>query len=574
MIPKLATRGILIAITGLLFLLVGAVRAAPPVVAMAGVVLSLLLAAYLAFFPTAILLRRRKIELSWWVPPGDQPGGGLVADRPFALHLAFRNHGARKLRILRTTVLASSALEIPDKPSATVFSGRQVEVATEIRATSAGYHVLHGAVLGLGDWLGLFEVEAYFPNPISIKVFPRAVPARHQALGLALGAANEQAGVHQVRRRGQSGELRELREHAHGDPFKFIAWKATARRGKLMVRELETELVSTQLLVLDVGASMRVGAPGAQPLDWALDSVSAMARAATAAGDRVGLVAFDTRVVTSLPSGSGHHHWLQLVERLLDCRSIVDEDLTDVTSGELVALVAKYLAHQEGMDVRLRVVPPIDDPRWNAIQAGPDGQLYDLAAAGKLVEKLVEVMSRDAKRARAGAPPTWWWNRQPTALRGGSDPQLDGLRQFCRLRGIELPYRHLVEHGRRSQGLAAAIERALEVSGGHPDAIVVVTDLGGLADDEAVARRALARARRHAGQVVAVVPSTARFLPPTETEIGDRVRALMSRDAADAQAAPRALLRRHGVGVIEVGPGDAPEAIMARLRRGQRTRAA
>ena len=32
-----------------------------------------LLALYLSFYPTAILLRRKKIELSWWVPPGDQP---------------------------------------------------------------------------------------------------------------------------------------------------------------------------------------------------------------------------------------------------------------------------------------------------------------------------------------------------------------------------------------------------------------------------------------------------------------------------------------------------------------------
>ncbi len=571
MIPKLATRGILIAISGLLFLLVGAVRVAPPIVAMAGVVLGLLLAAYLAFFPTAILLRRRKIELSWWVPPGDQPGGALTADRPFALHLAFRNHGSRTLRVLRTQILASSGLDIPERPSATVTPGRQVEVATCVRASSAGYHVLHGAVIGLGDWLGLFEVDAYFPNPISIKVFPRSVPARHQPLGMALGAAQQQVGVHTVRRRGQAGDLRELREHAHGDPFKFIAWKATARRGKLMVRELETEMVSTQAIVLDVGATMRVGPAGKAPIDWAIDAVSAMARAATGAGDRIGLVAFDTRPVSALPYGTGHHHWLQLVERLLDCRSIVDEDLTDVTGGELVALVARYLAHQEGMDVRLRVVPPIDDPRWNAIQAGPDGQLYDLAAAGKLVDKLIETMNRDAKRARAGGPPTWWWNRGATKARPGVDPQLEHLRQFCRLRGIELPYRHLVEHGRRTAGLAAALERA--VDGGRPDALVIVSDLVGLADDEVAMRRALGRARRSAGQLAVVVPAPARFLPAADSDVGDRVRAVVIRDAAEAQAAARTLLRRHAVPIIDAGPGDSPTALLAQLRRAPRTRA-
>ena len=74
-IPRLATRGKLVLGTALLFLVVGALHAAPPLVALSGAILTVLLALYLAFYPTAILLRRKKIELSWWVPPGDQPGG-------------------------------------------------------------------------------------------------------------------------------------------------------------------------------------------------------------------------------------------------------------------------------------------------------------------------------------------------------------------------------------------------------------------------------------------------------------------------------------------------------------------
>ena len=109
MIHRLATRGKLVLVTVLLFLLVGAFHGSPPLVSMAGAILTVLLALYLAFYPTAILLRRKKIELSWWVPPGDQPGGALAAGRPFQLHIAFRNHGARTLRVLHTKVLASTS---------------------------------------------------------------------------------------------------------------------------------------------------------------------------------------------------------------------------------------------------------------------------------------------------------------------------------------------------------------------------------------------------------------------------------------------------------------------------------
>jgi uncharacterized protein (DUF58 family) len=559
-IPRLAARGKLVLGTALLFLVVGALHGAPPLVGLAGVTLTVLLALYLEFYPTAILLRRKKIELSWWVPPGDQPGGALAADRPFQLHLAFRNHGSRKLRILSTNILAASTLQIDDRPSATVKRGQQVEVTTTIKPLAAGYQVLHGAALTFGDGLGLFDIEAFFPNPIAVKVFPRVVAVRGQVVRAVGGALHEQVGQHRVRRRGLSGELRELREHSHGDPFKFIAWKATARRQQLMVRDLENEIVTTHIAMIDVGGGMRSGTIGRTPLDWASDSVAALAKAAVAGGDRIGLVGFDTRTVMELAPDTGYHHYLQLVDKLLDARSIVDEDLTDVTAGELVALVARYLAHPEAIDVRIKVAPPLDDARWSAIQAGPDGQLYDVAATGKLCRRLIDLMigSEKSKDRRARVAPIL----EP-------DSQLAPLRQLCRLRGIELPYRTTWEHGKRAVGLAAAVERA--VANGRPDVVIVISDLAGLAEDDSRSIRAIARLRKAAGMVVVLAPSPAAFLPQATTAHGRRVRELMVRDALAAIEPGRRLLLRHGVNVAYGSPADSLDRLIdnsrVRLRR-------
>lgn len=561
MIPRLATRGKLVLGTALLFLAVGALHGAPPLVGLAGVVITMLCALYLGFYPTAILLRRKKIELSWWVPPGDQPGGALAADRPFQLHLAFRNHGSRKLRILSTQILAASALHIDERPSATVKRGQQVEVTTTIKPLAAGYQVLHGAALTFGDALGLFDIEAFFPNPIAVKVFPRTLALRGQPVRAVGGALHEQVGQHHVRRRGLSGELRELREHSHGDPFKFIAWKATARRGQLMVRDLENEIVTTHIAMVDIGSGMRSGAIGRTPLDWASDSVAALARAAIGNGDRIGLVGFDTRTVVELAPDTGYHHYLQLVDKLLDARSIVDEDLTDVTGGELVALVARYLAHQEAIDVRVKTAPPLDDARWSTIQAGPDGQLYDVAATGRLCRRLIDMMlgHEKTKDRRARAQPVI----EP-------DGQLAPLRQLCRLRGIELPYRGTWEHGRRAAGLTAAVERA--VAGGRPDVVILFSDLAGLAEDEARAVRAIARLRKAAGSVIVLAPSPGAFLPAVGTAPGRRARELMVRDARAALEPGRKLLIRHGVTVVEGSPSDSLDRLIdngrIRLRAG------
>jgi uncharacterized protein (DUF58 family) len=557
MIPRLATRGKLLLGTALLFLLVGALHGSPPLVSLAGMILTILLALYLAFYPTAILLRRKKIELSWWVPPGDQPGGALAADRPFQLHLAFRNHGSRKLRVLSTNILAASGLQLDERPSATVKRGQQVEVTTTVKPLAAGHQVLHGAALTFGDALGLFDIEAFFPNPIAVKVFPRAIPLRGAPVRAIGGALHEQVGLHHVRRRGLSGELRELREHTHGDPFKFIAWKATARRGQLMVRDLENEVVTTHVVMLDVGAGMRSGPLGKTPLDWACDSAAALAKAAINNSDRIGLVAFDTRAVGDLAPDTGHHHYLQLVNKLLDTRSLVDEDVTDVTAGELVALVARYLAHQEAIDVRIKIAPPLDDPRWTSIQAGPDGQLYDVAATGRLCRRLIELMltgpNKDAQRTRQ-------------AQIVEADSQLVPLRLFCRLRGIELPYRSSWEHGRRSAGLTSAVERV--VANGRPDVVVLVSDLAGFAEDEPRAIRAIARLRKAASSAVALVPSPAAFLPAAVTPHGQRARDLMIRDQRAAIDPGRRLLVRHGITVIEASPSDSLDRLIGKTRGG------
>jgi hypothetical protein len=126
------------------------------------------------------------------------------------------------------------------------------------------------------------------------------------------------------------------------------------------------------------------------------------------------------------------------------------------------------------------------------------------------------------------------------------------LRQLCRLRGIELPYRGSWDHGRRAAGFATAVERA--VANGRPDLVVLMSDLAGLGEDDARTRRALARMRRAAGQVIALVPAPGAFLPPTTTPHGRRVREIVVRDQRAAIDPGRRLLLRHGITVIEASP--------------------
>jgi uncharacterized protein (DUF58 family) len=562
MTPSLAKRGKLILASGATFVVVGALYQAPPLVALGGLVIAALVTSYLYFFPTAVLLRRKKIELSWWVPPGDQPGGALSVERPFALHVAFRNHGNRPLRVLRSHILGTSGLELPAYLEATVPPGQQLEVLGEARAHAAGYQVLHGAVLTFGDALGLFDVSAYFPNPIAIKVFPRGAALYGQSpLRPKGGATHEQVGLHHVRRRGLAGELRELRDHAAGDPFKYIAWKATARKRKLMVRDLETEIMVTHQILVDMSGSMRGGRPGHTKLDYAIDTAAALARSALEGGDRVGLVTFDSRIYAAMRPGTGHHHYLKVVDRLLETHNVVDEDLTDLTNGELVAAVARYLAHQEAVDVRLRRAPALDDPAWEHIHAGPTGELYDVQVLGSVIQTLLQAMGQTA--GHKALAPAWWWSR--VHISDDSDPQMARLRLFCRLRGIELPYRQQHEHGLRAAGLATALHRISAEA--RADLIVLISDLHGVLERPDLVVKSLARARRGGQQVIALVPFAPAFAATPRTIIGHRVADALTLEEDEIYEQGRRHLVRHGIPVIRVGPHDHPSILLRRMSR-------
>ena len=68
MTPHLARRGRLLVVVAALFVSVGALRPAWPLVALGTVILSSICTAYLFFFPVAVLLRRRKVEMAWSSP--------------------------------------------------------------------------------------------------------------------------------------------------------------------------------------------------------------------------------------------------------------------------------------------------------------------------------------------------------------------------------------------------------------------------------------------------------------------------------------------------------------------------
>jgi uncharacterized protein (DUF58 family) len=239
----------------------------------------------------------------------------------------------------------------------------------------------------------------------------------------------------------------------------------------------------TLYLVLDISGTMRGGALGDRKLDYGIELAASLARDALARGDRAGVLTVDGRVVGHVPARDGLSHMARLHEVLLGATEIIDPDLTEADDEEVIALVARYVRHQDGVDVR--------------------------TATGFDVDALV----RQAQSALAGEHEP----HSATKPAIPSDPRVQVLRRFCRARGIDLRYRAETRGLAKAPGLAQTLRTAAGDSR-VPRSIVAITDFDGISDTtglEATVR--MLRTRQHA--LSFVVPQAQSLLPAPSSRL-------------------------------------------------------
>ena len=125
--------------------------------------------------------------------------------------------------------------------------------------------------------------------------------------------------------RGAGTEFESLREWNDGDAFRSIDWKATARRGKLMVAQHEVERSQSVMLVLDCGRLMTPRSATARKLDYAVTAALSLATIAGFASDRVGLVAFAGDILAAGAPRSTRSSIARLAEQLYDLEPRFEE---------------------------------------------------------------------------------------------------------------------------------------------------------------------------------------------------------------------------------------------------------
>lgn len=528
----IATRGSIAVFIGSVLLAIVAVllRSSAALTLASGLLIGLTVAWTLTL-PLVRQLRGQRLEFAWQLGQieAQAPTGTVVPGMPFRVVCTLR-HRARHPVLLSELVpiLPNDVVMTSAPPTHLLTHPRERnEMSFTLIAKATGRVVMQGMAATVPGPFGLFHAPLYFPHPLVVKVVPRAAKVRGGGPESMQGLAVERSGQTILRRHGGGTELRELRDLQPGDPYKSIAWKQSARAGRLLVREVEREVQHTTTIVLDVSGSMRAGTPGQRKLDFALELATVEARRGLDRGDSVGLITVDGRVLAHVQPDDGLRHMIAIYDALLGATEVVDIDLTDSDDDEVLALVGKYLRQQDGVDYAREGV-------WRR-----------------------DAIVAHAARALINEP-----EPKPAIVAG--DAAAATLRRFCRQRGIPLRYRA----DTRADGKGVGLARALRLAGGDtrmPRAIVVVTDFDGVPHLELL-RKPLMLLRRLRHDVMFVFPEAA----PIAALDADADRALIGvyrmHEARRVRQA-REFLGKLGITLLVAEPGMTAATTVARAQR-------
>jgi uncharacterized protein (DUF58 family) len=162
--------------------------------------------------------------------------------------------------------------------------GRNSTASTDLGRLPRGRYAISGTSLVVGDHLGLQSVELpVHATGDALVVYPRLVEL--ESLFSDAGRLGSD-GRRLLLRRPTGFEFHSVREYAQGESLRRVHWPTTARRGQLMVKELEDTPRDAVAVVLDCDPAGCTGAPPDSSFDAAVRAAGSVLRAYVSRGRR------------------------------------------------------------------------------------------------------------------------------------------------------------------------------------------------------------------------------------------------------------------------------------------------
>lgn len=200
-----------------------------------------------------------------------------------------------------------------------------IDIEYQLHPVAPGLVKFEGVELRFADYCGFFYRRVFVRVPTEYLVLPTLADEEGGQRATKRLNSLPPPGIHRLRRPGGGSELLDLREYRPGDPPKTVAWKASARREVLITKEFENDVPVRLVFFLDASNSMRLGDAGNTPLARAAGVGAAVAQAASANRDIVGLTVFDEKAFSVMRPARTQVHQMQMLRRFAETAARMPE---------------------------------------------------------------------------------------------------------------------------------------------------------------------------------------------------------------------------------------------------------
>lgn len=248
----------------------------------------------------ALALRRIRFEIE------RQPKLALPLDEREEVTIGITTTARRALRMTvrqRWPEIIEPRSSVAD---AVCGAGEMLTLPFTIRGIARGTETIEPLYVAATMWR-LVERIVAAGDATTVHVLPnlRAVGRMHKRLN---DFALRSLGARTAPKIGKGRDFDRLRDYVRDDDYRDVAWRASARHGRLIVREFRMERSQDVLLCLDSGHRMAARVEQITRLDHAVNASVLISYICNRMEDKTGIVSFDVGVDKGLPSGRGAAH--------------------------------------------------------------------------------------------------------------------------------------------------------------------------------------------------------------------------------------------------------------------------
>ena len=270
----------------------------------------------LSLLADLLLLFASKGKIEAWRAVPEKLSNGDV--NPVEIHLV--NRYLFPVRAMVIDELPFQFQKRDFKLSATLGSGQQKSFQYELRPVERGVYSFGRLNVFAISPLGLLARRQGFDQDQEVPVYPSFMQVRKYEL-LAFTDRLHQYGLKKIRRIGHTMEFEQIKDYILGDDIRNINWKATAKRGSLMVNQYQDEKSQPIYSVIDKGRVMKMPFNGLSLLDYAINTSLVISNIALKKNDKAGVLAFSDKVGNRVVAERRGSQMNLILERLYQLRT-------------------------------------------------------------------------------------------------------------------------------------------------------------------------------------------------------------------------------------------------------------